>query len=118
MRIHHGFDLAAPEGTEVYAAGDGIVTEIGNDPVYGSYLVIKHGETWASLYGHLSKIETTLRTPVRSGNLIGRVGSTGQSTGPHLHFELRRNGEALDPGRYLFKGIGETGLPRMQEEGN
>ncbi|MDR1618315.1 MAG: M23 family metallopeptidase [Treponema sp.] len=113
MRIHHGFDLAAPEGTEVYAAGDGIVAEIGSDPVYGTYLVIKHGETWASLYGHLSKVETALRTPVRSGNLIGRVGSTGQSTGPHLHFELRRNGEALDPSRFLFRGIGEEGLLRQ-----
>jgi murein DD-endopeptidase MepM/ murein hydrolase activator NlpD len=105
LRIHQGFDLAAPEGTEVYAAGDGIVTETGSDPVYGTYLIIKHGETWASLYGHLSKIETTLRTAVRSGTLIGRVGSTGQSTGPHLHFELRRNGKALDPTKYLFKGI-------------
>jgi murein DD-endopeptidase MepM/ murein hydrolase activator NlpD len=113
LRIHHGFDLAAPEGTEVYAAGDGIIAEIGSDPVYGTYLVIKHGETWTSLYGHLSKIETTLRTAVRSGNLIGRVGSTGQSTGPHLHFELRRNGEALDPSGYLFRGIEEGSPLRM-----
>jgi murein DD-endopeptidase MepM/ murein hydrolase activator NlpD len=118
LRIHHGFDLAAPEGTEVYAAGDGIVTEIGNDPVYGVYLVIKHGETWASLYGHLSKIETTLRSAVRSGSLVGRVGSTGQSTGPHLHFELRRNGEALDPSRYLFRGPGEENPLHIQKEGN
>ncbi|MDR2158563.1 MAG: M23 family metallopeptidase [Treponema sp.] len=118
LRIHHGFDLAAPEGTEVYAAGDGIVTETGSDPVYGTYLVIKHGETWTSLYGHLSKIETTLQTPVRSGNLIGRVGSTGQSTGPHLQFELRKNDKALDPAKYLFRGTEERGMFRMQEEGN
>jgi murein DD-endopeptidase MepM/ murein hydrolase activator NlpD len=103
--IHKGLDLAADEGSEVFAAGDGIVTEIGEDPVYGKYVIIKHGETWASLYGHLSKIETALRNEVQSGNLIGRVGSTGQSTGPHLHFELRRNGRAEDPGKFLFQGI-------------
>ena len=100
--VHRGLDLAAPEGTEVYAARDGEVVEIGADPVYGNFIIIRHGETWASLYGHLSKIEIALRSRVRSGTLIGRVGSTGQSTGPHLHFELRQNGRAQDPGRLLF----------------
>lgn len=102
LRVHEGLDLAAPEGDEVLAARDGVVTELGDDPVYGKYIIIQHGGSWASLYGHLSKIETVLRSSVRSGNLIGRVGSTGQSTGPHLHFELRQNGEAQDPGRFLF----------------
>jgi murein DD-endopeptidase MepM/ murein hydrolase activator NlpD len=102
LRLHEGMDLAAPLGTGVYAAGDGVVTEIGEDPVYGRYIIIKHRDNWATLYGHLQKIETALRTEVRSGNLIGKVGSTGQSTGPHLHFELRRNGQARDPGKYLF----------------
>jgi hypothetical protein len=100
---HNGLDLAAPAGTEVYAVREGTVTHIGEDPVYGNYLIIAHGEGWVSLYGHLSKIETSLRRSVESGTLIGRVGSTGQSTGPHLHFELRRNGTAQDPGKYLFK---------------
>lgn len=102
LRLHEGLDLAAPLGTDVYAAADGIVTETGEDPVYGRYIIIKHGDAWATLYGHLQKIETALRSEVRSGNLIGKVGSTGQSTGPHLHFELRRNGQARDPGKYLF----------------
>jgi murein DD-endopeptidase MepM/ murein hydrolase activator NlpD len=100
--VHQGLDLAAPEGTGVYAARDGEVVELGSDPVYGNFIVIRHGETWASLYGHLSTFETALRSRVRSGTLIGRVGSTGQSTGPHLHFELRQNGRAQDPGRLLF----------------
>jgi hypothetical protein len=100
--VHQGLDLAAPEGTEVYAARDGEVVELGTDPIYGNYIIIRHGETWASLYGHLSKFEIALRSRVRSGTLIGRVGSTGQSTGPHLHFELRQNGRAQDPGRLLF----------------
>jgi murein DD-endopeptidase MepM/ murein hydrolase activator NlpD len=99
--IHRGIDLAAPEGTEVFAARDGEVADLGEDPVYGRYVIIRHQDNWVSLYGHLSKIETALRGRVRSGSLIGRVGSTGQSTGPHLHFELRQNGEARDPGRFL-----------------
>jgi murein DD-endopeptidase MepM/ murein hydrolase activator NlpD len=102
-RMHEGLDLAAPEGTEVYAAREGIVTDLGEDPIYGKYVVIRHGENWVSLYGHLSVISANLRSAVRSGTLIGKVGSTGQSTGPHLHFELRQNGRAQDPGRFLFR---------------
>ena len=102
MRFHEGLDLAAPLGTEVYAAGDGTVTEVGQDPVYGNYIVIRHGGDWASLYGHLQKIDAALHSFVKSGMLIGWVGSTGQSTGPHLHFELRQNGKARDPDKYLF----------------
>jgi murein DD-endopeptidase MepM/ murein hydrolase activator NlpD len=103
LRFHQGLDLAAPLGTGVYAARDGVVAEIGEDPIYGNYIILQHGENWVSLYGHLSAVHTALRSSVRSGNLIGSVGSTGQSTGPHLHFELRQNGKAQDPGKYLFK---------------
>jgi murein DD-endopeptidase MepM/ murein hydrolase activator NlpD len=102
LRTHEGVDLAAPAGTEVYAAADGIVTETGEDSIYGNYIIIKHAGDWASLYGHLQRIGVTLRSNVRSGMLIGWVGSTGQSTGPHLHFELRQNGRARDPDKYLF----------------
>ena len=102
VRLHEGVDLAAPLGTEVYAAGDGTVTETGYDPVYGNYIIIKHGGDWASLYGHLQRVGITLRSSVKSGMLIGWVGSTGQSTGPHLHFELRQNGKAQDPDKFLF----------------
>jgi murein DD-endopeptidase MepM/ murein hydrolase activator NlpD len=97
ISMHQGIDLAAPEGTEVFAAADGAVTAAGFDPVYGNYIIISHSNNWKSLYGHLQTIETLLRTDVKSGNLIGRVGSTGQSTGPHLHFELRQDGKAFDP---------------------
>jgi murein DD-endopeptidase MepM/ murein hydrolase activator NlpD len=102
MRVHQGIDLAAPAGTEVYAVGDGVVTETGYDSIYGNYIIIKHNKNWASLYGHLQRVGTTLRTNVKSGTLIGWVGSTGQSTGPHLHFELRQNGRAQDPNKLLF----------------
>ncbi|WP_461245895.1 LysM peptidoglycan-binding domain-containing M23 family metallopeptidase [Treponema sp. R6D11] len=97
ISMHQGIDLAAPEGTEVFAVADGVVTATGSDPVYGNYIIISHSNNWKSLYGHLSSIDTVLRTDVKSGTLIGRVGSTGQSTGPHLHFELRQDGKAFDP---------------------
>jgi murein DD-endopeptidase MepM/ murein hydrolase activator NlpD len=95
--VHQGLDLAAPEGTEVYAVAEGTVTGLGEDPVYGNYVIISHRDNWTSLYGHLQRFEVTLRSTVRSGTLIGRVGTTGQSTGPHLHFELRQGGRAVDP---------------------
>jgi hypothetical protein len=103
FRVHEGLDLAAPEGTDVFAAAEGVVSETGSDPVYGNYVVLRHRDDWVSLYGHLSLVSVILRQELRSGSVIGKVGSTGQSTGPHLHFELRKNGRAQDPGRHLFR---------------
>jgi len=97
QQMHRGIDLAAPEGTEVFAAADGVVTAVGNDHVYGNYIIITHRNNWTSFYAHLQRVETVLRSDVKSGTLIGRVGSTGQSTGPHLHFELRQDGKHFDP---------------------
>jgi murein DD-endopeptidase MepM/ murein hydrolase activator NlpD len=100
---HNGLDLAAPQGTEVYAAREGKVADLGTDPVYGNYIVVAHDDGWVSLYGHLSAFSTGLHSAVTRDSVIGRVGSTGQSTGPHLHFELRKNGTALDPSKLLFR---------------
>jgi hypothetical protein len=99
--VHRGLDLAAPEGTEVYAVKSGVVIDLGEDPVLGKYVMISHDSNWVSLYGHLSAIDTSLHATVQSGSLIARVGSTGQSTGPHLHFELRQNGQTRDPASLL-----------------
>jgi murein DD-endopeptidase MepM/ murein hydrolase activator NlpD len=107
--IHRGIDLAAPEGTEVYAVRSGTVVDMGEDAILGKYIIMSHDNNWVSLYGHLSVIETTLRAELRSGSLIGRVGSTGQSTGPHLHFELRRNGQSVDPARMFGISRGNPG---------
>jgi len=95
--MHAGIDLAAPSGTPVYAARAGTVTVAGFDPVYGEHLVIEHEGGWSTLYGHLSKRVAALHDLVASGTIIGEVGSTGQSTGPHLHFEVRVRGAARDP---------------------
>jgi murein DD-endopeptidase MepM/ murein hydrolase activator NlpD len=99
--MHGGIDLAAPEGTEVYAAKSGTVIETGEDQVLGKYVIIGHDNNMVSLYGHLSYISTSLNASVQSGAVIAKVGSTGQSTGPHLHFELRQNGQSRDPSRLL-----------------
>ena len=101
-QFHQGIDLAAPEGTEVLAAGNGVVTETGFDRILGNFVIVSHADNWASLYGHLQRIDTTLHSTVSTGSVIGRVGSTGLSTGPHLHFELRQFGRARDPDRHLF----------------
>ncbi len=95
--FHNGIDLAAPEGTEVYAARNGKVQESGNDPVLGDYLVLSHTGGWESVYGHLSKKLVELNQDVYSGMIIGEVGNTGLSTGPHLHFEVRNQGKPKDP---------------------
>jgi len=99
--MHEGVDLAAPEGTEVYAVRSGTVIAQGEDSVLGKYVIIEHENNWVSFYGHLSEIKTVLRQEVQSVSLIAKVGSTGQSTGPHLHFELRQNGQTRDPAKLL-----------------
>jgi murein DD-endopeptidase MepM/ murein hydrolase activator NlpD len=103
IQNHQGLDLAAPMGANVYAAREGRVTETGTDSVYGTYIIVAHDDNWVSLYGHLSAVTVAAGSRVSRDSVIGRVGSTGQSTGPHLHFEIRKNGQALDPDKLLFK---------------
>ncbi|HUX42171.1 MAG TPA: M23 family metallopeptidase [Rectinemataceae bacterium] len=97
LSYHPGVDLAAPYGTEVYAAREGRVVYSGFDPVLGQHIIIEHAGGWSTVYGHLSLRFVRLNDEVTSGMIIGRVGSTGESTGPHLHFEVRNHGEAQDP---------------------
>jgi murein DD-endopeptidase MepM/ murein hydrolase activator NlpD len=104
MASHAGIDLAAPMGTEVYAAREGRVLESGVDPTLGQYIVIEHEGGWSSVYGHLSARRARLNERVESGMMIGNVGSTGLSTGPHLHFEVRNRGEPRDPEPLIPRG--------------
>ena len=99
--FHRGIDLAAPMGTEIFAAADGVVTETGYDRVLGYFVRISHARNWTTLYGHMQRIGATPGTQVRAGTLIGWVGSTGLSTGPHLHFEMWQGDQSRNPGRYL-----------------
>ena len=97
-RFHTGIDYAAAAGTPVAAAGRGCVTFAGWDPGgYGNLVIVGHRLGMTSYYAHLSSIAVARGTCVVAGNRIGRVGSTGNSTGPHLHFELRLRGAAVAP---------------------
>ena len=99
--FHKGIDLAAPLGTEVIAARDGEVAQLGFDPVLGSMIIVDHEAGYQTIYGHLAEIHVQLNDEVRSGMIIGTVGTTGYSTGPHLHFEIRRRGASRDPAPLL-----------------
>ena len=104
--FHSGIDIGAPYGTEVFAARGGYVAKIGDDREYGNYILLQHQGGYQTLYGHLSAVLVQLNQQVASGMIIGKVGSTGMSTGPHLHFEIRRNGRPEDPLPLLPKGGG------------
>lgn len=98
-RMHTGVDYAAPRGTRIYAAGDGVVTQAGWRAGYGRWIAIRHANGYETGYAHQSKFADGIRpgTRVQQGQLIGYVGSTGFSTGPHLHYEVRVNGRQVNP---------------------
>jgi murein DD-endopeptidase MepM/ murein hydrolase activator NlpD len=98
---HPGLDIAVAAGSRILAAGEGTVLEAGDDPVYGRFVVIGHGGGYQSLYGHASRLLVHPRQHVRAEQVIALSGSTGVSTAPHLHFEIRRNGQPLDPRRFV-----------------
>lgn len=100
-RMHKGVDLAAPTGTPVYASADGMVGRADWFSSYGLFIRIDHGADMETRYAHLSKLAVAAGERVRKGDLIGYVGSTGRSTGPHLHYEVRVGGVAVDPIPYM-----------------
>jgi murein DD-endopeptidase MepM/ murein hydrolase activator NlpD len=95
--FHSGIDLAAPQGTPVHAAAGGVVLVASNPAGYGLYLIVEHGGDLATLYGHLLSTPVQSGDRVQAGQLIGLMGSSGLSTGPHLHFEVRRQSRPVDP---------------------
>ncbi len=99
---HTGVDLAAREGTRITAAAAGRVTQTGEGEYIGKYIIISHQNSYTTLYGHCSEILTAEGTTVKKGQLIAKSGHTGRTTGPHLHFEIRKNGLPQDPLRYLW----------------
>ncbi len=97
--MHRGLDFAAPRGTPIYAAGDGIVERVGRYGAYGKYLRIRHNGTYKTAYAHLSRFAKGLKkgSRVKQGQIVGYVGSTGRSTGPHLHYEVLAKGRQINP---------------------
>lgn len=94
---HNGLDMACPTGTPIYSTAAGTVVTAGYTSVYGNYVIIKHTSGYKSLYGHMSQINVKYGQYVDQGTIIGKVGSTGQSTGPHLHFTIYKNDKAISP---------------------
>ncbi|MSQ01934.1 MAG: peptidase M23 [Myxococcales bacterium] len=96
-RVHHGLDLAAPQGTPVLAAAGGTVRYSGRRGGYGNVVIVEHDDGTETRYAHCRDLSVKVGERVASGQAIATVGSTGRSTGAHLHFEVRRGGEAIDP---------------------
>lgn len=105
MRFHEGLDFSAPPGSPVYATGDGTVKSAGWESAYGKMVEINHGYNYTTRYAHLSEINVKPGQKVKRGDLIGKVGNTGKSTGPHLHYEVRLNGQPQNPIYYHFYDI-------------
>lgn len=108
-RMHNGVDIAAPTGTAVYASAEGEILRIGRQPDgYGNFIEIRHPNGMTTLYAHLSRIDVASGDRVLAGERIGLVGSTGYSTGPHLHFEVRRDGMQINPARVVGESFEVT----------
>lgn len=99
---HPGIDFSAPSGTPIIASGNGTVTSLGYDAAYGNYLMISHSDGFVSKYAHARKIHVRQGQAVKRGQIIAEVGSTGRSTGPHLHYEITHNGKHVNPMQFLI----------------
>ncbi|RWE64627.1 M23 family metallopeptidase [Mesorhizobium sp.] len=102
--LHSGMDFRAPTGMPAKVTAPGVVVKAGWNGGYGRMVEVDHGNGFATRYGHLSKINVTVGKRLNAGDVIGKTGSSGRSTGPHLHYEIRHNGEAIDPLRFLRVG--------------
>ncbi len=113
-KMHKGLDFTAPQGTPVYATGDGTVTTAGySEGGYGNHVIISHGYGYETLYGHMVRIKVGNGKVVKRGEIIGWVGSTGKSTGPHCHYEVHINGEAVDPVYFFYNDLNAEQYDRL-----
>ena len=113
VKFHHGMDFSANTGTPVYATGDGTVTSSGWESGYGITIEIEHGFGYQTRYAHLSKTQVRRGQKVKRGEIIGLVGSTGKSTGPHLHYEVVNKGRKVNPVNYYFMDLTEAEYDQM-----
>lgn len=114
-RNHKGIDLAAPTGTPIYATADGIVGRADWFSGYGLYVAVDHGADLETRYAHMSRLAVAEGERVRKGDIIGYVGSTGNSTGPHLHYEVRIAGVAVNPIPYMVESQAQQRLAKLAE---
>ena len=112
-RFHAGMDFSAHPGTDVYATGDGTVVKMGWETGYGNLIIVEHGFGYQTWYAHLQGFRTKLGKRVVRGEVIGAVGSTGKSTGPHLHYEVHVKGQVVNPVNYYFMDLSAEDYDRM-----
>ncbi len=103
--MHNGMDFTAPPGTPIYATGDGKVTKVGLGSGYGKMVIIEHGFGYKTYYAHMSKYKATVGQNVKRGEIIGYVGNTGLSSGPHLHYEVWKNGTVVNPVNFYHNDL-------------
>ena len=114
--FHPGLDFTANTGTEIFATGDGVIERADNmEQGYGNHVVINHGFGYQTLYGHMTRFVVHAGQKVKRGELIGYVGSTGRSTGPHVHYEVIKNGEKVNPINYFFNDLTPEQYATMTE---
>ncbi|WP_026452521.1 M23 family metallopeptidase [Aequorivita capsosiphonis] len=113
-KFHYGMDFTAPRGTPIYATGDGVVTRADNTATgYGNHVVIDHGYGYESLYGHMYKYNVRRGQKVQRGDVIGFVGSTGRSEGPHCHYEVFKDGERINPINFYYGSLSAEEFAEM-----
>ena len=113
-KFHYGIDFTAPTGTEIYVTGDGVVEKIDRSQRgYGNSIIINHGYGIKTIYGHMNAFNVKQGQKVKRGDVIGFVGNTGLSTAPHLHYEVERNGEKVNPINYFFNDLTADEYDRM-----
>lgn len=106
IKFHAGLDFACPQGTPIYATADGVVSTSGNTGNgYGNHVIINHGYGYETLYGHMVKTKAAQGKTVKRGEVIGWVGSTGKSTGPHCHYEVHKGGRPMDPIYFFYNDL-------------
>ncbi len=113
-QFHYGMDFTAPIGTKIYATGDGVVKDVQSiGGGYGSWIMIDHGFDYQTLYAHLSGFNVKVGEQVKRGHVIGYVGNSGTSTGPHVHYEVHKNGQPVNPQYYYFKDLNAMEYEKM-----
>lgn len=117
IKLHAGLDFTGPSGAPIYATADGTVkTASFSTSGYGNHVIINHGYGYETLYGHMSKIKSRNGQRVKRGEVIGYIGSTGKSTGPHLHYEVRKNGQKIDPVYFFYNDLTPEQFDRMLKQ--
>ncbi len=117
VKMHAGLDFAAPQGTPIFATANGTITTSGNKGNgYGNHVIINHGYGYETLYGHMVKVKSNQGQKVTRGEVIGWVGSTGKSTGPHCHYEVHKNGNKIDPVYFFYNDLTPDQFDRLLKQ--